>query len=115
MPGLRGMIVRNFALDPNVAERGLENFTDALGKLADFPDMALGNQIEKVGLAHRISVGASSAKYIDDPGEKREREAHNQAGNNRKVESCVATLVDDVAGQPAQSERKLRAKNQQRS
>jgi hypothetical protein len=60
-------------------------------------------------------VAASSAKKIDYPEENREHKTHNQAGHNRKVEGGVAPLVDDIARQPAQSEWKLRAKNQQRS
>ena len=115
MPGLRGVIVRHFALDPHIAERGFEDFADALGELADFPDVALGNQIEKVGLAHRIIVAASSAKKADDPEEKSKHQTHNQAGHDWKVEAGIATLIDDVAGQAAQSERKLRAENEQRT
>jgi hypothetical protein len=112
---VRGVIVRDLALDPHLAESGFENFTDAVGELADFPDVALGNEIEEVGLAHGVNVSASSAKKINDPEEKCKRKTDNQAGDDRKIESGVASLMDDVAGQASQPERKLRTESENRT
>ena len=45
----------------------------------------------------------------EEPEEKREGCAENEAGDDREVESCVFTAVDDVAGEFAEAERELAA------
>ena len=47
MPRLRRVVVRDFAFDPHVAERALEQIADSLGQLADLPYVPLGREVEK--------------------------------------------------------------------
>ena len=47
MAGLRRVVIRDFAFDPHIRKRALEQIADALGQLADFPDVPLGREIEK--------------------------------------------------------------------
>jgi len=53
VPGLRGAEVRNLAFDPDIAERSFEDGADLLGEFTDFPNAALGLEIEEEGLVHR--------------------------------------------------------------
>src|SRR5208282_5297416 len=52
MARLRGVIVRDFALHPNVGEISLQQIADALREFAYFPDAPLRHQVEEGGLAH---------------------------------------------------------------
>ena len=107
------MVVGNLAFHPHVAEGAFEDFADPLGELADLPDVALGHEIEEIGLAHGISVWRSSAEVVDDPEQDREREADDEARDDRKVKRRIAALIGDVAGQPPETKRKLCANDEQ--
>ena len=47
MSGLRRVAIRDLTLDPNIGKSALEHVGDALGELADFPDVALRREVEK--------------------------------------------------------------------
>src|SRR5580658_9597243 len=56
-----------------------------------------------------------TAEIIHDPENQREREAQNNAGDNRKIKSSMAALIGDVSGKAAEAKRKTRAEKQERA
>src|SRR5271155_5905030 len=104
MPGLRAVIVRNFAFYPNVRKCALEQAADALRQLAHFPDAPLGHQVLKEGgLAHSLIESPSSAEKIHDPKYERQREAQHNTCDDGKVKGRMPPLIRNIAGQPLQA------------
>src|SRR5580658_1358215 len=56
---------------------------------------------------------ALAAEMIHDPGNQRQREAHQKAGHDRKVKAAVPALIGNVSGQAAEPERQARAEQEQ--
>ena len=47
---------------------------------------------------------------VDEPDDQAEKDAENEASNNRKIEGGVFTAMDDVSGQTAEAEGEFAAK-----
>ena len=54
-------------------------------------------------------LGRLAAEVGEEPEEKRECCAENEAGDDGEVESCVFAAMDDVAGEFAEAEREFAA------
>ena len=48
-----------------------------------------------------------AAKVIDEPENQADRDADDQAGDKRKIKCAVLAAMDDVAGQPAETQREF--------
>src|SRR5580692_4569646 len=112
MAGLCCAEIRDFALDPDVEESAFEQVADAVGEFADFPHAPLGHQIEKRSLAHFVSTGILPPEQIYNPENQRERDAYDDASDDRKIETAIFTLIGDIAGKASEAERQSPAEKE---